>query len=252
GFWQKFRKRVDAIKPEAWTIAEEWRDASNYLLGDMFNATMNYRLTWTVRGFFAMDYLSTSEFDDRLQALLRDTPPPAVHSQMNLLDSHDTDRLLTACGRNRARYLQAFAFLFAYPGAPTIFYGSETGIEGSFSEDSRRPMPWDSLDEELLTFFKHIIQVRKNDVTLRRGQVETILIDDENRVFGLRRYDAARSIVALFNASDTPVQVEVELPENEADGTWTDLLDIHVDVPAQAGKLSLTLAARGAAWYAKK
>lgn len=246
-FWTRFNERVAAVKPEAWTIAEEWRDASNYLLGDMFNATMNYRLAWAVRGFFAMQYLSASEFDDRLFVLRADTPAPALHSQMNLLDSHDTDRLLTACGGNRQRFMQAFAFLFAYPGAPTIFYGTEAGLTGKFPEDSRRCMMWDDLDAELGEYFRKIMTLRHENDILRYGDFAAALIDDDKRLYGMARRLDGRAVYAVFNAGREPSAVTLNLQPDEG-GTWRDLLGGLPPQTAHDGALTFELPAHGSAW----
>ena len=75
---------------------------------------------------------------------------------MNLLDSHDTERLrwtLTpgrgvargegldpanvAVGKRRVRV--ASAIQFTVPGAPTVFYGDEVGLTGDDDPDDRRP-----------------------------------------------------------------------------------------------------------------
>jgi cyclomaltodextrinase len=246
-FWQRFRERVDAVKPSAWVIAEEWRDASHYLLGDTFNSTMNYRLAWAVRGFFAMEYLTPSEFEDRLFLHRQDTPLPALHSQMNLLDSHDTDRLLTACGGNMERFMQAFAFLFAYPGAPTVFYGTEGALVGKFPEDSRRCFNWETPNETLEAFFSHMMNLRKSNDVLRYGDVETVLLDDVKRLYGIRRYVGDKSVYAVFNASRRTQTVALPLQEGEL-GTWHDLLGNLESVTVEDSMLNFELPARGYVW----
>lgn len=246
-FWQQFRHRVDQVKPEAWLVAEEWQDATHYLLGDTFNSAMNYRLAWMVRGFFAMDYLSAGEFAERLFIYHQDTPPPARRAQMNVLDSHDTDRLITACGGDLDRYKQSFAFLFAFSGAPTVFYGSEAALKGKFPEDSRRTMDWDSPNEDLTTFFKGLMNIRKDNLILRHGDMETVLIDDEKRLFGLMRHYQGNSVYAIFNASKYPQTIRLELINGD-DGTWRDLLGNIQPVSAKDGVLTFTLPSRGYAW----
>jgi glycosidase len=213
----------------------------------MFDATMNYRLAWNVRGFFAMNYLSASEFDDRLQAWIRDTPPPALHSQMNLLDSHDIDRMMTACRNNRERFKQAYAFLFAYPGAPTVFYGTETGLEGTFPEDGRRAMPWDDLDDELVAYFTRLMTLRKTTPVLRQGTVQTVIINDSTRVYGFVRRLGDDIVYAIFNASPEARTVRLTLAEGDPT-SWRELLD-DTPVNADDGALSVTLEPRGAAWF---
>ncbi|MDX2078121.1 MAG: glycoside hydrolase family 13 protein [bacterium] len=245
-FWRRFRDSVNATKPEAWTISEEWRDATHYLLGDMFNATMNYRFMWATRGFFAHDQLSASEMDDRLNAWMRDTPYPALASQMNLLDSHDIDRLINACGGDKAKYRQCMAFLFAHIGAPTIFYGSETAIDGTMQEDSRRTMPWDKLDSDLIAYFKKLLHTRKDTPVLRMGDVETVWVDDKTRTYAIKRTSGKDTLYALFNGGDTEATISVK-----GHGTWHDLLGNVADVSGK-GKISVTLGARGFAWLMKK
>lgn len=247
-FWRRFRECVDAVKPGAYLISEDWSDATHYMLGDTFNATMNYRFAWAVRGYLATDDLKPSELDDRLQMWLRDTPPPAVRSQMNLLDSHDTDRLLTACEGDRARYLQALAFLLAYPGAPCIYYGTETGLEGTYAEDGRRTMPWDALDTALIDQLRHMIRARASSSALRLGEVETVVIDDEQGVYGFARRRNGEVVIALFNASDAPAMVSVPVSAAEG-GTYRDLLARHPDAITADHRLRVEIGARGMAWY---
>ena len=79
---------------------------------------------------------------------------------MNLLDSHDTERLLWTLtpgtgdhGRQgdrtpptwpRASARQRIAALlqFTMPGAPTVYYGDEVGVTGADDPDDRRTYPW--------------------------------------------------------------------------------------------------------------
>lgn len=244
-FWIRFRERVNIAKPEAWTISEEWRDATHYLLGDMFNATMNYRFMWATRGFFAYDKLSPSELDDRLMAWMRDTPYPALASQMNLLDSHDIDRLIHACGGDKAKYKQAIGFLFAHIGAPTIFYGSETAIDGTMQEDSRRTMPWDNLDSDLIAYFKKVLHTRKDVEVLRKGDVQTVWVDDATRTYAIKRTLGDVVLYALFNGGDADATITLD-----ETGIWHDLLGNIADVSGDK-KLVVTLGARGFAWLVK-
>lgn len=249
GFWQRWRAWLESNHPGMYTVAEEWGNASRYLLGDMFSATMNYRFAWALRGFFAYDKLSPSELDDRLQTWLRDTPEPAQRAQMNLIDSHDTGRAFTACGGERARYRQLIAFQFAYPGAPMLYYGDETGIGGDDAESARRTMPWDALDADLIAWFQRLISLRRQARALRLGSVTTVLLDDAARVYGFARRHESEVVYALFNGGASPASVSILGVEA---GTWRDLLGSHADAMVAAdGALRVTLAGRGAAWYAR-
>ncbi len=250
-FWQRFRRAVHAERPGAYTISEEWRDATHYFLGDMFDATQNYRFAWAVRGYLATNHLLPSELDDRLQVWMRDTPAPAVKAQMNQVDSHDTDRLLTVCRGDRKRYLQTTAFQLSYAGAPCIYYGSETGLEGAYAEDGRRTMPWDDLDQELGDWFKHAIRTRNQSKAIRLGDVETVIIDDTQRVYGFKRQYESEVVYAVFNGGDKPATCEITL-EAGASGTFYDMLGVQPEAAVAEGKLTFELPTRGMVWYTAK
>lgn len=247
-FWRRFRDCVDANKPGAYLVSEEWRDATHYLLGDTFNGTMNYRFAWAVRGFLATDSISAAELDDRLMTWIRDTPAPALHSQMNLLDSHDTDRLMTVCNNDERRYKQCIAFLLSYVGAPALYYGTETGLIGSYAEDGRRTMPWDDLNEELVDFCKTTVNLRNGTSALRLGEVETAYIHNDDRAYVFKRSYKDELVFAAFNASEQVVTIKMSL-EGAPETTYTDLLELNGDIDSQNGQLTFTLQPRSMAWY---
>jgi cyclomaltodextrinase / maltogenic alpha-amylase / neopullulanase len=246
-FWRRFRKRIDTIKPGAYSVSELWIDSTHYLLGDTFNATMNYRFAWAARGFLATDDLTPTELDDRLSTWMRDTPPPALKAQMNLVDSHDTGRILTACNGELKRVKQILAFQLSYPGAPMIYYGGETGLEGDYAEDGRRTMPWDSLDHALIDYFKSAIHFRRGAEALRHGDVEAVVIDDVQKVYAYKRWHGDEVIYCAFNASDE--SVEITLPF--AEGKWHDALNGGNAIEARADCCTAWLEPRGAAWFVR-
>ncbi|MCC6804674.1 MAG: alpha-glucosidase C-terminal domain-containing protein [Anaerolineae bacterium] len=249
-FWRRFRKCIDRVQPGAYSVSELWTDSTHYLLGDTFNATMNYRFAWAVRGFLATDDLTPTELDDRLATWLRDTPPPAVKAQMNLVDSHDTGRILTACNGELKRVAQVLAFQLSYPGAPMIYYGGETGLEGDFAEDGRRTMPWDSLDGTLIDSFKHAIHLRRGSPALRLGEVEAVVIDDAQKVYAFKRSFEGEMVYCAFNASDETAEITLPHLGGESPlGTWRDALGGGNAIEARDDALVAWLEPRGAAWF---
>ena len=96
---------------------------------------------------------------NRLESVREDYPDRAYFSAMNLLDSHDTERLLwtlTPGAENRAarehdaanlaegksRQRLAALVQLTMPGAPTIYYGDEVALTGDDDPDDRRTYPW--------------------------------------------------------------------------------------------------------------
>ena len=109
-------QRVRAINPDAYIVAEIWREKPEWLTGDTFDALMNYPLAETLLSFAAarqldMDVLMTQdqyrdfvrpidgpELAARLEQMLMIYPPRNVESMLNLLGSHDTPRFVTLAG----------------------------------------------------------------------------------------------------------------------------------------------------------
>lgn len=244
-FWRRFRDRINQIRPDAYLVSEEWGNASHYLVGDMFSATMNYRFTFALEGFFAVERLNAAQLEDRLATLRRDTPAPALHAQMNLLSSHDIRRILTACDGDKQRMKQIVAFQMSYPGAPMIYYGDEAGLTGASAEDGRKAYPWGHEDAEILAFYKNIMAVRQRLPVLRTGDYETLAVDDERRLFAFARRLDDTVIYSLFNAGDQPATFE--LPAEA--GNWIDGLGLNGEVLVENSTLTVEIPARGMAWY---
>jgi len=119
-------------------------------------------------------------------------------------------------------------FQFTYIGAPYIYYGDEVGMWGADDPDCRKPMLWSDMEYEpeshhpfnlprkvdtvkvdtaLFNYYKSLIELRKNLITLRRGGYKTILIDDANDIFGFERFYEGETIRAIFNLSEEKVSV---------------------------------------------
>lgn len=246
-YWRRFRRAVRRDYPQAYLVAEDWGDATHRLLGDSFDATMNYRFGYSVYGF-AAGKLTPAEMDDRLETLRRDTPLPQFHAQMNLLDSHDTARLYTLLGKDKARTMLAVAMQFAYPGVPTVFSGDEAGVEGDYAESARRPFPWGHEDPDLMGFYRKAIFTRRASRALSLGGVETVCIDDKGGYGFLRRYEN-QAVLALFNNSDKAIDLEVTLLGGTPEGEWTDILGTLPSAHVEGGVLRATIPPIAAAWF---
>jgi cyclomaltodextrinase / maltogenic alpha-amylase / neopullulanase len=253
-FWRRFRQAVRDVNPTAFTVAEEWEDFTRYVIGDMFDASMNYRFAWAMQGFFALDKLTVSEFDDRLETYRRDTPPPALHSQWNLIDSHDTGRALTICGGDEKRFMLMVAFQMGYPGSPLIYYGDEVGLTGDYAESGRKPFAWDRADGSFTAYYRQLLVLKRGFVSLAVGTVETALVDDAQRLYVIARRTNTETFYLAFNASDQVAAVKIPILANE-EGEWREMLNkaedniAPVDVTTAQGYLTFELAPKSSAWY---
>lgn len=212
GFWQEFRNRVKAVNPEAYIVGEIWCDASPWLDGTQFDGVMNYRFTEPTIAFTAGDrYLpeygqqnlepyppiSAVEYAAKIDALLKKYDWEIQLTQLNLLDSHDTSRLLTAVGEDQDTFMLASLLLFTFPGAPSIFYGDEVGLPGGKDPDCRRAFPeTENWDITVLKNYKQLIALRHQYQALRTGNYHTLYADNSIYVFA-RILDDAEMIVAV-------------------------------------------------------
>lgn len=176
----------------------------------------------------------------------------------NFADNHDVNRVASTL-KDPRHLLPLYCLLFTMPGAPSVYYGSEWGIEGrkNGTDWPLRPRldlaaaPGLGRSPGLAGDIARLAAVRRAVPALRRGAYEQLHVASRQFAF-LRRHPDGGAVVAV-NADAHPVPVEAALP-GCPDGPWTDLLHpadvfrlekgrlrIH-DVPACGGRI---LAPRG-------
>ena len=102
----------------------------------------------------------------------------------NLLDSHDTERLMNRLN-NLDIFYQQLAVLFTMPGSPCIYYGTEIAMEGGYDPDCRRCMPWSEIEskenQEKIAMMRKLIMLRRNE-KMCRSKVEVLLNASEEEI----------------------------------------------------------------------
>jgi glycosidase len=125
---------------------------------------------------------------------------------MNLIDSHDTFRFLESAQGNIDKLKITTLFQMTYVGTPHIWYGDEVGMMGKHDPDCRRPFNWkynnDKEKVALRDYYKKLIQIRKDNIALRRGSFQTLLT--KGMIYGfLREYKGEKIIVIINNENKT-------------------------------------------------
>lgn len=216
-FWRRLRQAVKARYPEAYLVAEEWRDPWPFLQGDTFDGAMHYRLRDLLFDFFLKNALAADSFARALTLLRERLPEGSEWGMLTLLGSHDTPRVLTECGGDREAVQLLFTFLLTYPGAPMLYYGDENGMEGGNDPDCRRPMVWEPerWKPEVRAAVRQLLALRRAHLVLRRGAFEVAYAED--RVFAFYRVlGGERALVVLNN---TRVPRQLALPVSFTEGT---------------------------------
>ncbi len=200
GFWQEFRERVKAINPDAYIVGEVWTDSREWLDGSQFDGVMNYLFTGPTIAFTAGDRvdlqqvegrayetyppLFAAEYAEKIEDLLKLYPWEIQLTQLNLLATHDTARLITIADGDIASSILATLLLLTFPGAPSIYYGDEVGLLGGLDPDNRRGFPLEAnWNLEILETHKQLISLRHQYPALRIGNYQVLYAERTLYVF---------------------------------------------------------------------
>jgi cyclomaltodextrinase / maltogenic alpha-amylase / neopullulanase len=225
GFWQEFRDRVKAINPEAYIVGEIWRDARQWLDGTQFDGVMNYWFAGATIAYTAGDRVIRDQVQDRdydpypamdaatyaekIQLLLHRYPWEIQLTQLNLLASHDTARLLTLAGGDVDSVKLATLLLMTFPGAPSLYYGDEVGLEGALDPDCRRSFPpREQWNADILDCHRRLVSLRHGHVALRIGEYR--LLGAEGMAYVFTRLWEGDVLIVAINSDDIPARIDLE------------------------------------------
>lgn len=223
------RRSVKAEKSDALIIGEVWEDAvtkesygkrRNYALGYSLDSVMNYPFRTAVTDF-ALGKASSFELRDFLLSQMYNYPAPMYDCLMNLLGSHDVERLhtLLSCGEDIAALgrdeqsklslsaeqsakgtaLQKLcaAIQYAVPGIPCLYYGDEESLDGG--RDPFNRAPFEPKMRGLYGFYAELGKLREDSDVLKRGKMSIECPSDA--VIMLYRSIAGEKIVCIVNRS---------------------------------------------------
>jgi cyclomaltodextrinase len=258
-FWQEFRQRVKGINPEAYIVGEVWTDSRQWLDGTQFDGVMNYLFTGPTIAFTAGDRvqrdlveapsyypypaLSAAEYADKIQDLLNLYDWEIQLTQLNLLDSHDTARVLSVVGDDQKSVELATLLLLTFPGAPSIYYGNEVGLAGRTDPDSRRSFPSpENWDKSVLDYHKKLIAIRHRYPALQTGSYQVLFA--EGLVYVFARILASEVVIVAVNSGTEAEKVIVSLKDLPAYPSHVIYGDPITHYLADSHQLELSIAAR--------
>ena len=96
-FLKRMRRHLKKIKPDIYLLGEIWHDAIQWLAGDEYDSVMNYPLMSGIHDFFLDSLADREEFERMVNRCYTMYMQQSNNVLFNLLDSHDTERLITNC-----------------------------------------------------------------------------------------------------------------------------------------------------------
>jgi neopullulanase len=226
-FWPEFRRRVRAVRDDAYLVGEIWSESPEWLTGDRFDALMNYPLGLAILGFASggrvdqaaidgqNDYrrflkpLDAASFGARVEGLLTLHDPATTSVQYNLIGSHDAPRARTCLAGDAASLRLATLLLLTLPGTPSIYYGDELGLEGGPDPGCRAgyPVTPDEGQLAIRAFTRAAVRARHDHRALRRGTATVAAAD--GLAIALAREAAGDRAVVAVNSGREPAWLEV-------------------------------------------
>ncbi|MCL2425773.1 MAG: glycoside hydrolase family 13 protein [Oscillospiraceae bacterium] len=217
-------------KSDSYIVGEVWEDASNkiayshrrrYFQGGQLNSVTNYPLKDAIiESVISGDVTLLA---DIMASLTNNYPKNVLDSLINILGTHDTMRILTALSGAqfpegkpamshfklteeqrelaKKRLKLASTLQFFLPGVPCVYYGDEAGMEGGADPFSRRCYPWGEEDQDILSWYRTLAKIRKNQRCFTTGTYK--LIEAREGIFAFTRSEGDEHVLVAINLSDT-------------------------------------------------
>ena len=244
-FLDEFRASVkDASDGEAVIIGEVWENAADkiaygnrrtYLSGRQLDSVMNYPVRSAIVSFVKDG--DAEWLYHTLTELYGSYPRCVLDSLMNLLGTHDTERILTVLGSEEAdldrpndclahatlspekralaaeRLKIAATIQYTVFGIPSVFYGDEVGMEGYHDPFCRRPFPWHEQDEplrkELTDYYRALGEIRKLPA-LNGGDFRVVARTEHAIAYVREQKDTGEGILVAANCGEELFDMELD------------------------------------------
>jgi cyclomaltodextrinase len=215
-FWEDARAQVDKIKPETLWLAEAETP-------DLLTKAFDLDYSWANHGIMTQVLQGNAPASEiRKTWEKQKTEMPKNSMLLRFSDNHDERRAIARFGERGA--LAAQALSFTLDGVPLVYNGMEAGDtteSGAPALFEKLPIFWQISERrpEFPRFYKAMIELRKNSVALRRGDLTWLKNSDETKILTFMRRSGAEEILVAINLSNEPFFGAVETSGNYAEIT---------------------------------
>ncbi len=242
-FMKTLRRVANEVKPDFWLMGEVIHgDYSRWCNNDTLHAVTNYTLHKALySGHNDHNYFEIAHTVKRLYDMAGQNPLGL--RLYNFVDNHDVERIVNKL-QNRAQLTPVHILTYTLPGVPSVYYGSEFGIEGKKergSDASLRPALKiedykNALKDNTLTqLIAALGKVRKEVKALSYGGYTELLLT--NRQYAFSRKLDAENVIITVNNDDNPAWINVP---DDGIGTYVGALSGKT-VNTENGRLNVEI-----------
>lgn len=242
-FMRALRAAVNEVKPEFWLMGEVIHgDYNRWVNEGTLHSVTNYHLHKALySGHNDHNYFEIAHTVRRLYDMGGNRPEGL--KLYNFVDNHDVERIYTKL-QNKAHFAPVHVLLYTLPGVPSVYYGSEFGIEGKkerWSDDSLRPAL--NLEDfagavqknSCTALIAALGKARQRLKALSYGDYRELMLT--NRQYAFSRNTEDQSVIVTVNNDDR--EAEFTLPAGNA-AAYAGVLS-GVKTAVKDGKISVTL-----------
>lgn len=224
-FLRELTRFCKELKPDFFIVAEAIHGDYNRMLNAGVDSVTNYECYKGLHS--AINSGNLFEIEHSLSRQFANTPWALYKGKhlMNFVDNHDVPRIYSIINDKR-NVPAAFAVLFAMPGIPCVYYGSEYGAEGQKGDGDVHLRPaMSEIDTaahpEIYETVRRLIALKASRRSLQYGSYDKIVLN--NKYFCIKREDGDEKTLLAVNISDEPVNMNLgggltELISGEAAG----------------------------------
>lgn len=224
-FFKKLRYTCKSRKPDFWLYGEIIHgDYNRWANSDTLDSVTNYEC---YKGIYSSH--NEHNYFEIAHSLNRQFANGGIYQNIytyNFVDNHDVNRIASVL-KDKNHLFNVYTMLYTMPGVPSIYYGSEFGIEGmrtSHSDAELRPcLDLNNIPNANYELFNHIAKLGKVRLALealKYGKFENANIKNETLVY--KRFSDNQTVFVAFNLTNHDERIGFDARYN---GKLTDVLD---------------------------
>lgn len=251
-FMKEMRWMTGQLKEDFWLMGEVIHgDYARWANDEMLHSVTNYELHKGLysghndHNYFEIAHTIRREFDEN-GGIYRG------RKLYSFVDNHDVDRIMTKLN-NKDHVIPVYTLLYTLPGIPSVYYGSEFGIEGKKEGGNDDPLrPRLTVKEcieknshpDLTEYIKKLGELRKGNEILAQGVYRELLLT--NRQYAFARILGDQAVIVAVNNDEQPADLSVPVPVavRKIIHTFTE-----EEAAAEGGRISVHLEASSAKIY---